>query len=466
MDVDYSLEEPRPLSHGSTNIPAIVSPIYNIPVEILRKIFEHVIIHPELEDDIYDPYATLTSPNASAHTTSYMSCASTFTLSHVCRHWHNVALEFPSLWSALRVIWPRDRHIELIELWLARGKSCSVSLYLHQGFESFYMDNLTATAKILTLFIQHIKRWKSIELVLQDSVETLIPYPIELKPDSLESLKIVLRKGETNRVPRTRLCVLLHSSPKLRTVLWDTSARHVTIPIQEMEWSNVVDLTLNFTFTQSLSELLYALTQCKSLQSLTVHHRSKPPRLHDILPSVTMPQLRRLNFGEFTQMYSMFANMTLPSLAELHLPRGILFASRETWESIQEMLQRSSCNLQAFIIGASGRLGLEEELCISNLRSKNFASLTRLELHFRKTSSRIDFPFSSDDEILNGDDAKDQRVDGQASYIAQLSAKNDSGKYVACFCVRKGHDGRIKPVDIACAARCAFALEGEHSRNV
>ncbi|KAF8961506.1 hypothetical protein BDZ97DRAFT_1200935 [Flammula alnicola] len=458
MDVDYSLEEPRPLPHGSTNIFAIVSPIYNIPVEILRKIFEHVITHPELEDDIYDPYATPTAPSASAHTTSYMSCASPFALSHVCRHWRNVALEFPCLWSALRVIWPRVRRIKLIELWLARSKSCSISLYLHQGVD---MANFSATAKILALFIKHIGRWKSIELVLQDSVEALIPYPIELKPDSLESLKIMLRKGETNRVPRTRLCVLLHSSPKLRTVLWDNSA--VAIPIHKMEWSNVVDLKLYFT--QSLSKLLYALDQCKSLHSLTVHYQSKPHRLHDILPSVTVPQLRRLKFGEFTQVYLMFASLTLPSLAELHLPRGIVSPSRENWESIQEMLQRSSCNLQAFIIGGSGHMDLEEELCISNLRSKNLASLTRLELHFRKTSSRIDFPWPSDDERFNGQDNNVQRVDGQASHIVQLPSKNDSGKYVASICVHKGPDGRIDPLDIACATRYAFVLEGERSRT-
>lgn len=408
--------------------------VQQAPVEILRIIFSRVVSM-EPEDDLNNPYSILSSPNVSGvNTMSYLSCGSPFSLSHVCSHWRGVALGFPDLWTTIRIMWPGPQTFRLIQIWLLRSKTELLTFSLHQGHSD---DSVSTTVAVFAQLVDQATRWKSVEIDIDNSIglefiNNTIPPPLVL-----EEIKVMLRRRR-DAAFSWRLSSFLHSSPRLYTVLWDNT--EVPLSFHKMTWINVRSLTLYAT--QSLSDLLIMLGQCNRLEALTVHHQNKYQDLQTHLPAVCLPSLQTLSIGDISQMDVLFSRMTLPALTELRFLRGWDRDLSQTWDGIQDLITRSSCTLKF--------LGIEKlkqtkdiDIHIRNFKAPHLDLLDTLQLAFRRTSSTIHF---------GKHDAKNQKT---------LVRTREDGRCKLCIYISKGADDKIKPFDIGCAVRYAFAFDIE-----
>ena len=428
--------EPRP--HGGH----FSAPVNTIPVEIVKEIFKFVVshdFHPEEIFNIFDPYnLSQDELNRGPHLPTYASCASPFALSHVSRHWRTISLESPAIWTSLRVIWPTTKRVELIKAWLARGRSMLLSLSLFQGANA---ENVDASAATLSLFLKHIGRWRFIELTVHEQVNHLLSddsAAMMCIPEALRTVKIVVDRHDLSQ--RSEFYQLLHSSPNLRTAVWDNT--RTRFQMNGMILSSIVNLTFDVIY--SSDDLLNALLECKKLERLVInglcHGDDASP------PSLELTYLRYLKLGDAGMTSSLFWHLKLPHLEELHLRGGDSSeGSFRVWVSVRPMLQRSACSLRVFSI-ADLHDPEETVHLISTLRLPSFEKLARLEFHSRYTSSVISFSTATPQENIK------HTISTSRSSITTIVSNTQNN------CGWKG-----KNADIVCAAKLAFSYEDEEA---
>ncbi|KAF8132839.1 hypothetical protein EV363DRAFT_1430813 [Boletus edulis] len=176
--------------------------IDNLPPELLSHIFELGFVD-DVEEDIADSYYN--HLDATAHemdihdrdvemkedkveggeedesdegaSDGTESCHDfppfTLAVSHVCRHWRNVALSTPSLWTDI-VVTPEERPpYELVSTLLERSKSLPIDITVNYGDLDEYKDDFEppsdADLEILfAMLIPHIHRWRTIEVLVSE----------------------------------------------------------------------------------------------------------------------------------------------------------------------------------------------------------------------------------------------------------------------------------------------------------
>ncbi|KJA23635.1 hypothetical protein HYPSUDRAFT_584794 [Hypholoma sublateritium FD-334 SS-4] len=258
------------------------SAVHKLPNETLATIFGHVSTAP---DQIH---------HDGDNTLSYLSHASPFALSHVCRHWRNMVLSTPDMWTNFSITKPGPLLINLVLCWLLRSGDKPLMFGLYQGGEN---DNFSEALTILLVLLSHAGRWKSIQLHVDCNIDLLINKDRLPQPVALESIHVVL-----NNRSNIELCVnlseFLHSSPCLTEVIWDNS--RVFVPLPEMKWTNVAKLTLHDIQTAHL--LLDALSQCERLETLNILGQV----IQDLddtwnTPDVRLPNLRNFAVGQFVE---------------------------------------------------------------------------------------------------------------------------------------------------------------------
>jgi hypothetical protein len=428
-------------------------PVNTIPIEIVKEIFKFVVshdFHPEEFFNIFDPY-NLSHDEliCGPHLPTYASCASPFALSHVSQHWRMIALDSPTIWTYFRVIWPTTNRVQLIKLWLARGRSMLLSLSLFQGAN---VENAHAAEAVLSLFLEHIGRWRFIELSVHENVNHLLSdgsVATMSIPEALQTVKVMV--GHHDHAQRTNFYRLLHSSPNLRTAVWDNTLSR--IQMGGMTWSSVVNLTLDVIY--SYVDLRQALLNCKKLERLVIHRVCDRYDAAVGVPLLELAYLRYLKLSDATRTSSLFSNLTLPRLEELHLRgRGHLDGGFGVWLLVRPMLHRSACSLRVLSI-TDLYAAEDKERLILTLRLPSFEKLTRFELHLRYTSSVIDFSTVTSESQENIKHTISTSRGGVAKIVS--NTKNNRGW--------KG-----KNFDLACAARIALVCEEEealaHQENV
>ena len=149
-----------PLSDGRCQI-------NQLPQKILSIIFRHSV-------DLDNGYPQLHSLVEQEHG-SYHDETSTITseilafellISHVCRHWRNIALETPSLWTNISVTNTACLPYERVATYLERSKSLPLDICIAGGvmqLPSIEADNFEA---LLTLLVPHLSRWASIQVTV------------------------------------------------------------------------------------------------------------------------------------------------------------------------------------------------------------------------------------------------------------------------------------------------------------
>ena len=341
-----------------------LSPVSKLPAELLVEIFLDVV-SPSEQESSSPP--TLYAP----HTPSYLSCASPFSLSHVCSTWRAISLSLSSLWTSLQVIYPNDPKIlSLLSLWVQRSRSHKLSLSLHQlhGYRRAPEDEsrnfeleFEATRQVWQLFLTLSDRWLHIDVNVCMSFRSLLDnvngtflqqgWSASLP---LEAIKVGFgpcesglygKGGEAGTLLKnhpilsdesTFFLHLLRSSPHLRTVEWDN--RYVPIPLDLVaKWpTSLTDIT--FYRSQDVISILSGLSTCKSLQSLTIYEQTvfSPHLVHHAnhyfnltpmnasrkLSPLDFPCLETIRLGSFPHPELLFDHLVVPSLHSLIVLRG------------------------------------------------------------------------------------------------------------------------------------------------
>ena len=118
----------------------------------------------DLSEEEPDSCNDETSSSASSDLSECLPFA--FLVSRICKLWRNVALEMPSLWTAIRVFNTECHPYERVVAYLERSKSLPLDICLdHLSREALWSpsvenDNLKA---LLTLLVPHLSRWASIQ---------------------------------------------------------------------------------------------------------------------------------------------------------------------------------------------------------------------------------------------------------------------------------------------------------------
>ncbi|GJE86523.1 hypothetical protein PsYK624_026030 [Phanerochaete sordida] len=102
---------------------ASYAPVYTLPEDVLRLIFEVDFKH----DSHAEAIAQLTSPNRG------IAFADPLLITHVCRRWRQTALALPTIWRCVHVNEATCRHEEALDAWLERARSMSVRLVCEVG---------------------------------------------------------------------------------------------------------------------------------------------------------------------------------------------------------------------------------------------------------------------------------------------------------------------------------------------
>ncbi|KAJ7133418.1 hypothetical protein C8R44DRAFT_23551 [Mycena epipterygia] len=185
-EVLNALEEARSAVRRELN--AILDPMARLPLEISSDIFTRCL-------------PTIPRPNPSS---------APLVLLNICYAWSSIALSTPSLWSAIRVDFPRSPEFKnLLEAWITRARSRTLSISLHGSVHP----------SVQALVKQHAYRVQDLELYL-DSGEALEAITVPLP--AVKSLTIGNPNNTTYFFPYADECVaMLRAAPDLLECVFD-----------------------------------------------------------------------------------------------------------------------------------------------------------------------------------------------------------------------------------------------------
>ncbi|KAJ8077790.1 hypothetical protein PM082_002224 [Marasmius tenuissimus] len=129
---------------------SIKAPIRRLPLELLRRIFLFA-----------------TSPESNLFRSFDSSYSSTCRLSSVCKHWREIALNFPQIWSEFTVS-PETCYEDSLKMFLHRSKQYPLTLWIEGSTvsdEQLAPLQFPGHEKIIRLLIQHHHRWRDVDIM-------------------------------------------------------------------------------------------------------------------------------------------------------------------------------------------------------------------------------------------------------------------------------------------------------------
>lgn len=308
---------------------ALTSPARRIPPEILGEVFYHCLSK--------TPYIT---PR---------DVESPMVLARVCRHWREVAISTPRLWSSLSIYLHRTAckaYRRGCESWLGRAKSVSLTLRVLNDVNMFAAEptSLSSVVQWLRPLIgQSSDLWwhgPSLPALFVPDTETDLP---------IQRLRITAHR-ETPSIhfpgPATRL-----RSASLQCLNYDLqSLDKINLP-----WDSLVELNMHFALFSS-PLFVQLLTRCGHLRTLVVSCLSVdegPLRvLRTLAPgSITHTRLRRIEVKVIrAALDAIFAALTLPALEDLDV--CFCYRERDPWPhaAFMDMVERSRCPLKRLTV--------------------------------------------------------------------------------------------------------------------
>ncbi|KAF8204234.1 hypothetical protein K438DRAFT_552223 [Mycena galopus ATCC 62051] len=196
----------------------ILSPLRRFPPEILAHIF--LLSAPSVSEARYVPWYTSLE-------------GSPWTLAHVSRHWREVALSFPALWSTIIIRNMSDGESEIyslpmLEAQLARSAKTPLNIIFdYEAFNDPSDGDVVEDA--LNALMRHSSRWKSLYIT-----ESQIPRLVSVRGrlPLLEKLSVFGGEGEEDddgNSPPPQANYFL-PAPRLRNVAADNAFLAFDVP--------------------------------------------------------------------------------------------------------------------------------------------------------------------------------------------------------------------------------------------
>ncbi|KAJ7782015.1 hypothetical protein DFH07DRAFT_792319 [Mycena maculata] len=273
----------------------MATPIFVLPLDLTSAIFSHC-----LPDGPSPP---------SPHTAPLL-------LAQICRQWREFCLDTPTLWAS--IVFGDVGSVELLKMWLARSKSCPLSL-------SLQTKDLTRGNAFMDSVMPHSARWRDVRLVIPPLSYTPLtayhgPFP------TLARLEL-----SSMQLPSDKDTITIRDAPFLREAYLSNLPHRwrFELPLEQLT-------TLDFLAVDT-REATRILQRCTALEHLScrVGSSDAPP------PALSLHSLRSL-----TVVSSVFEllSFTTPRLEQLNMGNFGLRADR-TISGVRALLSRSGCDL-------------------------------------------------------------------------------------------------------------------------
>ncbi|KAK7038754.1 hypothetical protein VNI00_010639 [Paramarasmius palmivorus] len=257
----------------------------------------------------------------------------------VCRHWRAVALMAPHLWARLMLWDPRGRQVKMVGQWLGRSQSCPLTLAIRHssGDAVFRGEVLAATHQILTSFLRHLHRWKSITLRLERFAAFHLLPPDPAAAPSLERVEVCIGDACFDPQKAVQFWRTIFAYPALRRVSWICGSQpsYLTDGFYT-GWERLTHIHSQFVVDDMFFDILAC---CRSLEVLDVE--SLEPSNHPIIKRdrVVIPSLRSLIIRDGgLSTATVLEQLVLPSLRKADL--YLLGSGLKAWINL---LTRSGC---------------------------------------------------------------------------------------------------------------------------
>ncbi|KAJ7655823.1 hypothetical protein DFH06DRAFT_483982 [Mycena polygramma] len=309
----------REEEQAQARLDAYKYPVLTLANEIVSEVFAHFL--PSYPS--FPPLTGILSPT---------------TLTHICRHWREVAVATPRIWRAISV--SRETPVALrlftCEIWLKRSRNSPLSIAI---------DRDCLTSEILSVIIPHRARWEHIEFSLSPSDLPTIVGPMPL----LQHLDLSVDE-------EVSLLVELFSVPKLRSVvLTKYGTPNITLP-----WAQLTVLTLDTLYRDEYIPILRQtpnLRQC----TLVVLLESEDPSSQR--QELTLPYLESLTID--TAAHSDAASripdiFIVPALGSLNISESLLGC--KPVDTLRAFISTAGCILEKVHITARRTIDMDS-LC-------------------------------------------------------------------------------------------------------
>ncbi|KAI0723911.1 hypothetical protein C8T65DRAFT_734421 [Cerioporus squamosus] len=296
--------------------------------------------------------------------------ANVIALSHVCRHWRNLMLTRPHLWSFIRVTGSFSNRIMVNEM-IERSVDTPLSILLTNSEQAHDPNNLYAVYDLIgvtSVIGDHSKRIQELGVVLRGEHAALVLD--SLSKCSLPRLeKLWLESAQYSPEHVSTFDIMI---PSLRVI-------HVhQIAICWLPLQNLTQLELTCGTSPPLPALLDTLQHSPFLQYLTLRIALISEEVEDDAvpedePTAILPCLRRLQLHvdpTFNGAFSVLPHLVFPSSTAVRLSFTGRFASSlyedcESLEALACSLEHATFTLDdnhAYIVSRTPQLGIYYEV--------------------------------------------------------------------------------------------------------
>lgn len=321
--VDDLLAKRKVLREIKRRHQAIVSPLRQLPHELLSEIFIHCL----------PPFPTRISPSDAP-----------LLLEQICRRWRDIARSTPTLWSSICL--PLDPQmisfaIEVARTWPARSGIFPLSIVLGVGLHHNHVGEELETHPALPILFSNSGRW--VDLGLHLPAAWVVSFD-EVKERLPLLQKLTLSGGLSGR------CMAFEHAKMLRTLDLDTmiDVNDVAVP-----WGNLTKFITRGRSTHQLADTLricFNLVECE-LKGVTGIYFNAP-----VIEEFTLVHLQTLQIGIVAWTPDLFDSLTLPSLRSIDLKLLTDNYDYLDWDSrsaFLTMLSRSGSILQSLSLDGS-----------------------------------------------------------------------------------------------------------------
>ncbi|KAG2023871.1 hypothetical protein CC2G_001478 [Coprinopsis cinerea AmutBmut pab1-1] len=289
--------------------------INRLPSEVLCLIFSHCLSSSKpAEGQGSFPYEAEKRPPE-------------ITITHVCQHWRQHALQFPQLWSTFRYKTPKWRRdpIQRFNAYMERSYPLSVDLYVYlKGVPHEDLSILQAAA-------HHVERWRGVNIVSDDNnfdwskLQTALEHKAAQNLEYLSFRPSLVVTGHTSNghvTPVSRLDpkILTLGAPKLSQVRLDATVPYFFLP----PLSNASTICLDAKYMGPTSVTWGAflgILALPNLENLSIGgHVVSPPNSDQLHEPILVASLKHLRWSSDGERLSQFiSHLDAPNLESLIL---------------------------------------------------------------------------------------------------------------------------------------------------